>query len=89
MDDTSGDLVLAPRTWLLMLLSWGCTWLLVAAACVTVGRYAGARAAAEGALVSFGLAAVTGVGAAVVLSARVLVERRLRSAGTAWPPRSC
>ena len=73
----------------MLLLGWGWTWLGVAVACVALGRFAGARLAGEGAVVSFGLALFTGLGAAALHGAHAVVERRLRAAGTAWSPPGC
>ncbi len=62
---------------MLMLSSWGYTWLIVSALLMSTDRPQGAHLAADGAYIAFVLAVGTGLLGALRLWARAQVQRRL------------
>lgn len=69
-----------------MLNAWGVTFLAASLVMIALGAFPSASIAAELAVADFGLTIVAAVGWLLWRGAQTLLERRLRSAGTAWPP---
>lgn len=72
------------RAWMLMVTTWGYTWLTVSLVLLTLGWQGGALLAAEGAYVAFAVTIASGVAAVVVVLARQLVDRRIERASAAF-----
>ena len=74
------------HAWMMILVAWGYTWLALSSVSLLAAWNQAAGFAAEGALVAFSLALASAALGLLFVFGRLLVERRLEAAGTAFHP---